>query len=157
MANGILQDIGQGLQSFIGQVPLSQIQEQSRQREQQKQQDFLALDKQRQGALFQDAQAVNTFLKAGQTGKALDTLSNRAGIIEQIGGDSSDTREIADFIARGDIKGAQSLLDSVETVGIQQGFLKPQFGTNVSVQSAKILDDGTIIEVLKSGGRRVIS
>ena len=144
--------------NFLGAISQGlSLKDQREDRELQKRQQFLALDKQRQGALFQDAQAVNTFLKAGQTGKALDTLSNRMNIIEQIGGDPSDTREIAGFIANGDIKGAQKLLDSVETVGIQQGFLKPQFGTNVSVQSAKILDDGTIIEVLKSGGRRVIS
>ena len=101
-----------------------QIRDANEDRKFKKQQQFLSLDKQRQGALFQDAQAVNTFLKAGQTGKALDTLSNRMNIIEQIGGDPSDTREIAGFIANGDIKGAQKLLDSVETVGIQQGFLK---------------------------------
>ena len=84
-----------------------------------RQQQFLQLDDQRKGALFQDARTVNSFLKSGQTGQALNVLSNRANILEQIGGDTSDTREIADFIARDDIKGAISLLDSVEEAGMK--------------------------------------
>ena len=160
MANGdLLSTISQGLQAFgqgrsFGDVQAEQ-QERDRQKKLQKQQDFLALDKQRQGALFQDAQSVNTFLKAGQTGQALNVLSKRMNIIEQIGGDPSDTREVADLLATGDIQGARNLLDSLETVGVQQGFISGR--GPVSVQSSKILDDGTTIQVLKSGQRRVIS
>ena len=123
-----------------------------------KQQQFLQLDQQRQGALFQDARTVNSFLKDGQVGQAMNMLSNRASLLEQMGGDTSDTREIADFIAQGNISGATKLLDSVETAGVRGGFLKDTSGVGpVSVQSSKILDDGTIIEVLKTGGRQVIS
>jgi len=89
-----------------------------------RQQQFLQLDDQRKGAMFQDARTVNSFLKAGQPEQALNVLSNRASLLEQMGGDTSDTREIADFIARGDIQGATSLLDSVDKAGIQSGFLK---------------------------------
>lgn len=123
-----------------------------------RQQEFLKLDDQRKGAMFTDARTVNSFLKSGQTGQALNVLSNRLDFIEQFGGDPTDTREIADFISNGDIQGATSLLDSVDAAGVQGGFLKNITGDGpVSVQSAKILDDGTVIEVLKGGGRRVIS
>ncbi len=92
------------------------------QREQNKlarQQQFIELDDQRKGAMFTDARTVNSFLKSGQTGQALNVLSNRLSFIEQFGGDPTDTREIADFISAGDIQGATSLLDSVEDAGVK--------------------------------------
>lgn len=89
-----------------------------------RQQQFLQLDDQRKGAMFQDARTVNSFLKSGQPEQALNVLSNRTSLLEQMGGDAQDTREIADFIARGDIQGATNLLDSVDQAGVQGGFLK---------------------------------
>jgi len=158
-ASTIFQQFGQG-----------QAQRQQEQRAQQNQafnleqqefqrgQQFLQLDDQRKKALFTDAREVNTRLGAGDVNGALGVLSERVGIIEQLGGDTTDTREIADLLASGNIQGAQELLTLTETVGVQQGFLKDlTSGGPVSVQSAKILDDGTVIEVLKRGGRRVIS
>lgn len=128
------------------------------QQEFQRGQQFLQLDDQRKKALFTDAREVNTRLGAGDVQGALGVLSERVGIIEQLGGDTTDTREIADLLATGNIQGAQELLTLTEQVGVQQGFLKDlTSGGPVSVQSAKILDDGTVIEVLKRGGRRVIS
>lgn len=149
----------------------------ARQREQdkfQRQQNFIKLDDQRKGALFQDARMVNSFIKAGQPERALDVLSQRASAIEQFGGDGGDSAEIADFITRGDFQGATDLLDSVEDAGVGAGFLSDPLGREltqakldnlrgaggvkpVSVQSSKILDDGSVIEVLKGGGRQVIS
>jgi len=120
-----LNTISQGLTALGTGRSFADVQSQQEKRDFDKSQQFLQLDKQRQGALFQDAQAVNTFLKAGQTGKALDTLSNRINLINgPLGGDPSDSLEITGLIESGDIKGAQKLLDSVEKVGIQQGFLK---------------------------------
>jgi hypothetical protein len=52
-------------------------------------------------------------------------------------------------------QGAGKLLENMNAFIDMPNQLKP--GNNISVQSAKILDDGTIIEVLKGGGRRVIS
>lgn len=128
------------------------------QQEFQRGQQFLQLDDQRKKALFTDAREVNTRLGAGDVNGALGVLSERVGIIEQLGGDTTDTREIANLLATGNIQGAQELLTLTEKVGVQQGFLKDlTSGGPVSVQSAKILDDGTVIEVLKRGGRRVIS
>ncbi len=98
--------------------------QQQEQQELARQQQFLQLDDQRKGAMFQDARTINSFLKSGQPKQALNVLSNRKNIIEQIGGDPTDTLEIADFIARGDIQGATDLLDSVDMAGVQSGFLQ---------------------------------
>lgn len=88
-----------------------------------RQQQFMQLDDLRKGALFKDARTVNSFLKANQPEQALNVLSQRLGLIEQMGGDPSDTREIADYIARGDMQGATNLLDAVEEVGVGSGYL----------------------------------
>jgi len=119
-----LDTISTGLTALGQGRSFASVQSERDKRKSDKKQQFLALDKQRQGALFQDAQAVNTFLKAGQTGKALTVISNRLGFFDKFGGDPSDSMEIKGLIESGDIKGAQRLLSSVETVGIQQGFLK---------------------------------
>ncbi len=87
-------------------------------------QQFLQLDDQRKKALFTDAREVNTRLGAGDVNGALGVLSERAGIIEQLGGDTTDTREIADLLAQGNIQGARELLTLTEKIGVQQGFLK---------------------------------
>jgi hypothetical protein len=115
-----------------------------------RQQDFLNLDNQRKGALFQDSRVVNSLLKSGQPEQALNVLSNRMNVLEQIGGDASDTREVADFIARGDIQGAVNLLDSVEAAGVQGGFLKstePSELSQIELEKARIelanLQNGT--------------
>lgn len=113
-ASNIFQSFAQG----------QQIANQRELQEQQRQQNFLNLDKQRQSALFQDARVVNSLLKSGQGNQAMNVLSQRVNTLEQIGGDTQDTREIADFIARGDIQGATNLLDSVELAGVQSGFLQ---------------------------------
>ncbi|MCP4323349.1 MAG: hypothetical protein GY787_16175 [Alteromonadales bacterium] len=92
--------------------------------EQRRQQNFLKLDEARRGALFQDAQAINTFLKGGDVNSAMGVISNRVNMLEQLGGDTSDTMEIANLIGSGNIQGARDLLDLTEQVGMQQGFLK---------------------------------
>jgi len=114
-----------------------------------RQQQFMQLDNQRKGALFQDARTVNSFLKSGQPEQALNVLSQRLSLIEQIGGDPSDTREIADYIARGDMKGAVNLLDSVEQAGVMGGFLKsnePSELSQINLEKARLQ-----LENLKSG------
>jgi hypothetical protein len=116
-ASNIFQNFAQG-QQMAGQRELQQ--QQIEGNKLQRQQEFMQLNDQRKGAMFQDARAVNSFLKSGQPEQALNTLSNRLGFIEQFGGDPTDTREIADLIARGDIQGATNLLDVVEKVGMQE-------------------------------------
>ena len=57
----------------------------------------------------------------------------------------------------GDIQGALGMLNRTEQAGVDLGLIKDLSGGNVSVQSSKILDDGTIISVLKGGQRQVTS
>lgn len=121
------------------------------------QQGFMQLDQARQKALFDDARVVNSFLKSGQPEQALNTLSNRLGMIEQLGGDPSDTMEVANYIAQGDITGAINLLDSVEQAGIAGGFLDSKESQIEKVQSSKIYDDGTVLQVTDTGKRVVTS
>lgn len=120
-ASNIFQNFAQG-QQLAGQRELQQ--QQIEGNKLQRQQQFMQLDDQRKGAMFQDARTVNSFLKSGQPEQALNTLSNRLSFIEQFGGDPTDTREIADLIAQGDMQGATNLLDSVDQAGVQGGFLK---------------------------------
>lgn len=116
-------------------------------------QDFLTLDRNRQKALFDDARVVNSFLKSGQTEQALNMLSNRAGLVEQLGGDPSDTMEVSGYIARGDIDGAINLLDSVEKAGIQSGFLnelKPKADEKITANIADYLFHQELVKQGKS-------
>ena len=80
MADNVLQNIGQGLQSFLTGTPLSQIQNQAEQQRIARQQQFMQLDDQRKSAMFQDARTVNSFLKSGQPTQALNVLSNRLSL-----------------------------------------------------------------------------
>jgi hypothetical protein len=113
-----------------------------------KQQQFMQLDEQRKGALFNDARVVNSFLKAGQPGKALDVLSQRVSMIEQFGGDPSDSREVADYIANGDIKGAVSLLNDVEKAGVMGGYLNDM--NNTGVKSSKQAYFNDLVKIAES-------
>lgn len=130
---------------------------------------FGGIDDRRQKAIFTDAREVRTRLESGDIQGALGVAQQRLDALQQIGqtsgqpSDPTDTLEIGNLIANGDIKQAISLLKSTEKVGMQQRdsqgnlFLEPSGPRAVSVQSSKIMDDGTIIEVLKTGGRQVIS
>jgi len=124
MANGFLQDLSTAATAFGSGQSFAGVRGAEDDRKLARQQQFIQLDDQRKGAMFQDARTVNSFLKSNQPNQALNVLSNRLSFIEQFGGDPTDTREIADLIAQGDIGGATSLLDSVDTAGVQSGFLK---------------------------------
>jgi len=119
---------------------------------------FQALDNQRQKAFFQDARKGIQLLEAGDGNGFLDLASNRLDVVQRLGGDPSDVMSVLQSFNNGDVQGTINQLKQAEQVGIDQGFLKDTSATRpVSVQSAKILDDGTVIEVLKGGGRQVIS
>lgn len=115
------------------------------------QQGFMQLGQARQKALFDDARVVNSFLKSGQPEQALNTLSNRLGMIEQLGGDPSDTMEVANYIAQGDITGAINLLDSVEQAGIAGGFIQELKPKTDSKMTANIADFLFHEQLLKQG------
>jgi len=119
---------------------------------------FSKLDQKRQTAFFQDARDGLRMLERGDGEGFLNLASDRLDQLGPLGGDTSDTMAVLQRFNSGDIQGAIALLRDAEQKGVQQGFLKDtSSGRPVSVQSAKILDDGTVIEVLKGGGRQVIS
>lgn len=119
---------------------------------------FQALDENRQKAFFQDARKGREMLERGDNEGFLRLAANRKDAINQLGGDSSDIDSVVQSFASGDIGGTLSQLMQAERAGVASGLL-PNLTSDrpVSVQSSKILDDGTIIEVLKGGGRQVIS
>jgi len=119
---------------------------------------FNALDESRKKAAFQDARKSRQFLEAGNGNGFLDTVQDRITNIERLGGDSTGSRSVLETFNSGDIQGTISQLMQTEQVGIDLGFLKDtRQDAPIRVQSAKILDDGTIIQVLQGGGRQVIS
>lgn len=118
---------------------------------------FNSLDDSRKKAMFQDTREARTLLEAGDTNGFLGVVSSRLDNIERLGGDPSQTLNVLQAFNSGDIQGAFDMLRRTEQAGVDLGFLKSANGGPVSVQSAKILDDGTVIEVLKGGGRQVIS
>lgn len=96
-----------------------------KQREQQERQNFMNLERERQQAMFQDGRVINSFLKSGQPQQALNVLSNRLSMIEQLGGDPTDTMELAGYFERGDYQGATKLLDAFDEAGVMAGFIEP--------------------------------
>ena len=119
---------------------------------------FNALDESRKKAAFQDARKARQRLESGDGEGFQGIVQDRISNIERLGGDSTGSRSVLDTFNSGDIQGTINQLMQTEQVGIDLGFLKDtRQGGPVSVQSSKILPDGTIIEVLKGGGRQVIS
>lgn len=119
------------------------------------------IDDERRKAMALDARKAKQFLKDDNIQGALGLLENRAILIsEKFGGDPSHTLEMFKRIAGGDIKAAINDLSLVEQAAIDEGlidgFKSSDFLKNKpSVQSSQILDDGTVIEVMKGGGRKV--
>jgi hypothetical protein len=113
-----------------------------------RQQQAMQIDNQKQADPFQAARVVNSFLKVGQAEKALDFISKRVGTMEQLGDDTRNEREIADYIARGDISGAVSLLNDVEKVGVNAGFLNDM--NNTGVKSSKQAYFNDLVKIAES-------
>lgn len=135
----------------------------------------------RKKANFEDARVGRQLLEAQDFQGFLDFTSNRIGAIESLGGDPSDTKAVLQAFNAGDIGDIINGLKLAEEEGITttdsegNAFLSDPLGRQieqakldklkaqqgqgapVSVQSAKILDDGTIISVLKGGQRQVTS
>lgn len=153
MGNHILSGITQGLESFLTDTPLRGIQQRDEIRDlvkniqeqppgqvaqSQEFQRLSALDPvraskignlfgnigtQREKALFDDAREVRTRLEGGDVQGALNILNQRVSILGQMGGDPSDTLEIANDIQSGNAQGALQKLLLTEKVGVQQGIL----------------------------------
>jgi hypothetical protein len=85
--------------------------------------DAIAKGKERQKALFEDVRNTSTRLKGGDIVGAVRVIDQRIGLIEESGGDPSDTIEIRNLINTGNIQGAMTLLETLEGVGVGGGFL----------------------------------
>jgi len=120
--------------------------------------NFNSLSTSRKKAMFQDARKARKLLENGDGEGFLNVMSSRLENIKRLGGDESQTLNVLQAYNSGDVTGALGTLKQTEQAGIDLELLSdPRRGGPVSVQSAKILDDGTVIEVLKGGGRQVIS
>jgi len=117
MANS-LGVFGQGLESFLTNTPIAGIQERDIQRDQNRADEMLALDKQRQAAMFQDARAVNVALKGGNEPLARRILASRLNDLTQLGGNTTETQGILDRLNSGDIKGTIKELADFDRVGV---------------------------------------
>ena len=122
--------LSQGVGTDITQMPeFQQLQALDPQKAQQIQsskmqqlQSQLGLDDARTKSMFQSAQVARGLLDGSQS-RALSFLDQRANSIIDMGGNPSDTLEVRNMIASGDIKGAKDLLDNVIKAGQQAGVL----------------------------------
>lgn len=87
-------------------------------------QNRLGLDNARTSAMFTDAQVTRGLLDADQ-GRALNFLDGRVNLINQIGGNPSDTLEVRNLIAGGDVSGAKNYSMMLFELGNNQGFYRP--------------------------------
>jgi hypothetical protein len=83
-----------------------------------------ALSQERLIAMAQDAQTAGQFLEMGETDKALQLLDSRLGMINQLGGDPSDTQEIRDMIAAGKVDEAAREINLFTTAAVNRGLIK---------------------------------
>lgn len=97
-----------------------------------------ALSLERQKALAQDAQTVGQFLEMGEAGRAIELLDNRLGLINQMGGDPSDTQEIRDMIAAGDIENAAREIKLFTTAAVNQGLIKPLVSVDEQIKKDQL-------------------
>lgn len=118
---------------------------------------FGGIDDDRVKALADDTRQGVRLLESGNVQGLLELLNNREAEVTKLGGNPDDVTAIKNQLLSGDIKGTLNTLRFAEKTFIDEGVLKSRSGGDVSVQSSKILDDGTIINVLKRGGRQVIS
>tara|TARA_R110000772_G_scaffold49790_3_gene114612 strand:- start:411 stop:1613 length:1203 start_codon:yes stop_codon:yes gene_type:complete len=119
---------------------------------------FSGLDDKRKKAYFSDMRSAREMIETGDDNGFLNLLSNRLEQVERLKGDTQGTKMIIDKFTSGDKQGVHSGLMQAERAGIELGFLSDTNKSGpVSVQSSKILDDGTIISVLKGGQRQVTS
>jgi hypothetical protein len=130
-----IQRIGRGLMAFgagaqgQGQQFLAGVQAQDQ-----------ALSTERQRAMAQDAMQVYQMLGSGRYDDALDLMDQRVKLIGELGGDPSDTVELRQKVATGDLQGAMRDLQ-IFLGAAQQAGLIPQAETI----KASDLIDGEIV------------
>lgn len=119
---------------------------------------FQALDENRQKAFFLDARQGKRLLESGDMEGFMRLADNRLRLVNQIGGDPSDTVSVLNSVASGDIDGAIQQLSMAEKLGIDAGYLSDPKKLNKSgLASAKtmIFDNGTTAALLPDGTTQV--
>lgn len=117
---------------------------------------FTNLSKERKQAFFDDMVVGQAMLSSGDSEGARDFFEDRSDAIKGLAGDSFSTDSYINLIDSGNPEGALDSLNQGIAAATKMGYLKGG-AANQSVQSSKILEDGTVIQVMKGGGRQVIS
>lgn len=120
---------------------------------------FQNLSKERKKAYFDDMVIGKSLLEAGDMSGFGSFIDDRLTNLKRLGSeDTSGTEMIQQRFNEGDVQGIMQGYDAGIKAGQQLGFLEGSSASNApSVQSSKILEDGTIIQVLKNGSRQVTS
>jgi len=113
-----LGNVRQGLEAFFTNTPVTQIRDRDRTSAKNRLDEMLALDEQRQAAMFIDARGVNTALIGGNVELARRLLNNRLDNLGQLEGNPSETQSILDRINSGDIEGTIKELNDFDRVGV---------------------------------------
>lgn len=83
-----------------------------------------ALSQERQQAMIQDALAVNNLLSQNNVEGAMNLMNRRVNLINQLGGDPSDTLEVMELVQTGRVPEAQQLiggfLGQAQAMGLYQ-------------------------------------
>jgi hypothetical protein len=119
---------------------------------------FKSLSDDRKKAYFDDMVIGRSLLQANDMAGFGNFIDDRLKNLNRLGSeDASGTEMIRDRFNEGDVQGIIQGYDAGIQAGQQLGFLKGSQVSAPSVQSSKILEDGTIIQVLKNGSRQVTS
>jgi hypothetical protein len=119
---------------------------------------FKSLSNERKKAYFDDMVIGRSLLQANDMAGFGNFIDDRLTNLDRLGSDdASGTEMIRDRFNEGDIQGIMQGYDAGIQAGQQLGFLSGSQTSAPSVQSSKILEDGTIIQVLKNGSRQVTS
>lgn len=79
----------------------------------------------RQDALFKDVRQGKNILQGGDIQGFVNFVQNRAGEIQKLGGNPSDTLSILDTLNNSGAQAALNQLEVLDKAGVESGFLKP--------------------------------
>lgn len=135
-----LQRMGAGFQGNLPQFDLARAQQEelALEREEKRTAKAQQLSLERQKALAQDAQTVGQFLEMGEVGKAVQLLDNRLALLQQLGGDPSDTQGIRDLIVAGNVDEAAREIKLFTTVAENRGLIKPLVSVDEQIKKDEL-------------------
>lgn len=118
---------------------------------------FANLSKERKQAFYEDMVTAQSMLGSGDVAGTLKFLKeDRGEAIKSFGGDSFTNDNIITDIENMQPEKALDSLNKIIAAGEKMKYLSETKSDSNKVQSSKILDDGTIIQVMSGGGRQVL-